>query len=639
MFDDLKINTYYLDVGNCNVTTTTLCYNDEDCPDTENCDYQNGNIEKSTCKIKDNGDFFKIDWNDIDKINNNISQYKNIFDEYSAATYDTSLMIQYVNIPYGAPSLKNSNTPINDIYEYLNLDNSSNQYSIEIIMTIIFTDFWYQYFNKLKMLINTDSHVDDFNIKDIKFEFTNKYILLDPNNNKCNFSFSKATTNNTIKFNIKLDEEIDDIDISSNYIIIDEEFGTENERQSFKNILDLYDPFYFKKYIYFYRENSEVLNNYYLLWQNYKIVCKIIILISLYYYLQNIGTVSESFTQDDKNIKIRFLLKDIIKDLDLDLNNFKSDCDTIQQKISKISALEGDGTLRYIEKSEQIKNAKNDTSNLFHLNKEILTKSQELKHKKNIISDEKKKLDKINIVLIFTIILFIIISLILLFSYKINNSIGYQLSLVFIFLIIGVYILIYTYISISVNNVNISDKLSVFKKLFNSSDLLEDFTNPPVVETTENCTASTGLDIIKCILNKYMNRDEFNDIYLYKEKYQSDYYKIIKPLLDNELKDFNNKKQGSKLHNNIADFNLSSNKRDLKVNIETIMYLMNISLLIAILLISKYYFPNFLKLIGIICIMLFIILSFIYFARVLKIVRTKSYNYYWQKPELLKKLV
>lgn len=633
MFDVLKINTYYLDVGNCNLATSTLCYNNDDCPDAETCNYNNGNIDKSTCKIKKNGNYFKIDWSDIDKIDNEITKYKNLINK-EEKTYDPINILGYVNIPQGASTLKSSNTAINDIYQYLNLDNSTNQYSFEIIMTIIFSDFWYQYFNKLKMLINTDSHVDDFNIKDIKFEFRNNYILHDPTANKCFFTFTKTT--NIIKFNIKLDEEKYIHDISSNYIIIDEESGTQHERQSFKNILDLYDPIYFKRYIYLYKEHSEKLNNYYLLWQNYKIVCKIIILISLYYNLDNIGTVSETFTEANKNTQIKFLLNKIIIDLDLDLNNFKSECNSIQHKISKISALEGDGTLRYIEKSEQIKNARNDTSNLFDLNKEILTKSQQLKHKKNIISDEKKKLDKINIVLIFTIILFIIISVILLFSSKINNSIGYQLSLVFIFLIIGVYILIYTYISISVNNVNISDKLSVFKKLFNSSDLLEDFT---VVETNEPCNNKTNLDIIKCILNKYKIRNEFSYIYQYKDKYQSDYYKIIKPLLDNELKDFNNKKKGSKLHNNIADFNLSSNKRDLKVNIETIMYLMNISLLIAILLVSKYYFPNFFKLIGIICIMLFIILSFIYFARVLKIVRTKSYNYYWQKPELLKKLV
>lgn len=613
--------------------------------DTPKNEYVDATYIDSNCKIIKDKNKFNLDFNKITSYDTKIIEYKNYLinkkaDPNLAPGRMPTLMknnIGTLTLTQWAATASPSALDENSLQDYIKMN---NDYTFETIMCLYFADFWYQYFTQLETINTNDGHVDNYNIKNHIFEFKNRYVLTISNDPSCTFAFNREATEYTIKF--KINNDLSTPSKASDFINSDDDdivqpVSTNSAAiiNSFKNILDLHRINTFEKELFYYKVNSQKLNNYILNWKHFKYNCELMLLLSLYEFLQDI---TGDIAADVKKSKIKALLYNLLSKYNNDLDKLNTECQNVLDNKARITTLEDEGKLKYIEKSEQIKNAKDDTSNLFNLNKDISTKSQQLKHKKDIISDEKKKLDKINIVLIFTIILFIIVSLILLFSSKINNSIGYQLSLVFILVIIGVYILVYTYISISVKNVNISDKLSIFKKLFNAGDLLEDFT----VETgSQQCNiGSMGTDdYLICILDKFKTREQNIDCYHYEDRYKSDYYKIIEPLLKNELKDFNNKKQGSKLHNNIADFNLSSNKRDLKVNIETIMYLMNISLLIGILLVSKYYFPNFLKLIGIICIMLFIILSFIYFARVLKIVRTKSYNYYWQKPELLKKLV
>lgn len=619
--------------------------------DTPETDYVASNNLNAECKITLDNNRYNLDFNKINSYDTKIIKYKNYLiakkanpsyektaDQLSMTTNMKSNMGTGLSLGQWTATAYPTALDLNSLQDYIIMDNDN---TFETIMCLYFADFWYQYFTQLETINTNDGHVDNYNIKNHIFEFKNKYRLNTTTSadGTCTFNFNKETSEYTIKFKIKTDLTTTQT-FSSQFLILEDNDITQPLQTnsviltSFRNILDLHRVTTFERELFYYKDNSQMLNNYILNWKHFKYNCELMLLLSLYEFLQDITGESNN---DDKKSKIKALLYDLLFKYNNELDEINTECQNILDEKSRITNLESEGKLKYIEKSEQIKNAKDDTSNLFNLNKDILTKSQQLKHKKNIISDEKKKLDKINIVLIFTIILFIIVSLILLFSSKINNSIGYQLSLVFILVIIGIYILVYTYISISVKNVNISDKLSVFKKLFNAGDLLEDFS---VVIEEPQCIRSMNTDeYLICILSKLKTREQNVDCYLYENRYQSDYYKMIEPLLKNELKDFNNKKQGSKLHNNIADFNLSSNKRDLKVNIETIMYLMNISLLIGILLVSKYYFPNFFKLIGIICIMLFIILSFIYFARVLKIVRTKSYNYYWQKPELLKKLI
>ena len=698
--------------------------------DTPKIDYLTLNKLDSNCKVEHDIDKFNLNYNKIDKYDTLLTKYKNyLIEKKRNPTYSTptdlvhiiSLMknnIASLNLGQWHHTTTANISPLpkheNSLHNYIEMNGN---YTFETIMCLYFADFWYQYYTQLKNINTNDGHVDNYNIDNHIFEFENNYtILINDTSGQCNFLFNKESSYYKIKF--KINKLSDNKNYSSQFINtdIEQENTASNIIDSFKNILDLHNTNTFKTELYYYKKNSKKLNNYILKWKNFKYNCELMLLITLYEFLQDI-TSADSYREE----KINMLLSELLPKFNEDLDKLIQECNEILAERVRINNAEASDDLRYIEISEQIKNAKNDTGILHSINKDISKKSQELKHKKNIISSEKKKLDKINIILIFTIILFIIVTLILLFSYKINNSIGYHLSFVFILVIIGVYILVYTYISISVKNVNISNKLSVFKKLFNAGDLLEDFVDSSgtaaeqtqittAEETvlsegaggggavggeggaegegeaeagggegggegegggteegggegggegegggteegereaeagggalvTNECNMSTANDILICILKKIKTRADNYTCYDYENKYQSNFYNIIKPLLDNELKDFNNKKQGSKLHNNIADFNLSSNKRDLKVNIETIMYLMNISLLIAILLVSKYYFPKFLKLIGIICIMLFIILSFIYFARVLKIVRTKSYNYYWQKPELLKKLV
>ena len=59
---------------------------------------------------------------------------------------------------------------------------------------------------------------------------------------------------------------------------------------------------------------------------------------------------------------------------------------------------------------------------------------------------------------------------------------------------------------------------------------------------------------------------------------------------------------------------------------------MNLSILLLFLIISMYYKPDFILAYGTIALILFIIIAIIYFARILRVVRTKSNNYYWNRP-------
>ena len=116
------------------------------------------------------------------------------------------------------------------------------------------------------------------------------------------------------------------------------------------------------------------------------------------------------------------------------------------------------------------------------------------------------------------------------------------------------------------------------------------------------------------------------------------YYNVINPLLNIELKKFREKNDNTKLYDKIASFNVNIGQGDIKFSIETIQYLITISILFVLILLlikitNRYYY----YLIIMISFVIFIILTLIYFVKIVRVVRTKSNNYYLDKPKSQKK--
>lgn len=300
------------------------------------------------------------------------------------------------------------------------------------------------------------------------------------------------------------------------------------------------------------------------------------------------------------------------------------------------------------------------TTKLRQINDELEKKNKLLKTINSNVEFEKKKLDKINIVYIFTICLFILLSiiLILLGSDKIDYKRGRNFINTLIFLTFIIFIGLHYYIgkiketqkdSIKLNDLldneifkiksttekfEVSDANAIHIKLSMSTDELirENFYIVDIISKlngfsihSDNLypfTAHPYPTIISCL--------KTNSLLL--EDNTKSYYNVVDPLLNKELEDYDKKNENTKMYKNIADFNLNISRRDTKFSIETINYLLNLSLLLAIILLVIFYNSDFTTIIGVIGIIIFIIISILYFTRILRIVRTDNKKKYWQKP-------
>lgn len=305
------------------------------------------------------------------------------------------------------------------------------------------------------------------------------------------------------------------------------------------------------------------------------------------------------------------------------------------------------------------------TTKLRDINDELEKKNKLLKTINSNVEFEKKKLDKINIVYIFTICLFILLSiiLILLGSDKIDYKRGRNFINTLIFLTFIIFFGLHYYIgkiketqkdSIKLNNI-LDDEIFKVKSTIEKF-ALED--KEFIKERINHKELGDGnLDVIFLInfLNGYDalgekqeifsklidEGDNFNDISfinilnnksnLLMDQTKS-YYNVVDPLLNKELEDYDKRNENTKMYKNIADFNLNISRRDTKFSIETINYLLNLSLLLAIILLVMFYNSDFTAIIGVIGIIIFIIISILYFTRILRIVRTDNKKKYWQKP-------
>ena len=275
---------------------------------------------------------------------------------------------------------------------------------------------------------------------------------------------------------------------------------------------------------------------------------------------------------------------------------------------------------RYIDNYITNNISANDTHNSTSKFKDIIDKTIELKNINNNLNDktkniknmnikvekQQKNLSKINIVLIFAIIIFIFLVICLVLHNYINNKTIYILSGIILLFALIIYIYIYN------------------------------------LKTTAYYIAENFTESSNSIITIEAKIDELgslrNSIKTNAKNLKHSYYNVINPLLNIELKKFREKNDNTKLYDKIASFNVNIGQGDIKFSIETIQYLITISILFVLILLlikitNRYYY----YLIIMISFVIFIILTLIYFVKIVRVVRTKSNNYYLDKPKSQKK--
>lgn len=427
-----------------------------------------------------------------------------------------------------------------------------------------------------------DNYKIDSNIYNHNFEVISTYSI-DGDTDKV-ISLEKS-----YKVVFKLDKEYFISDNVQSPIIFDDSIGTDTQRLSISQMLIKNDLIDLKR-------NLNIVNTTdiwsktktgYVKYESLKLHLYHLILVLIYSYISDHSWINKR----DNLIPIINIYNKLVNNKKL---IYQSELRIIRSSNEKIS--------RVTEESDKIKEAIQTTKKLKNINNAIQDNSSSLKYLNNSIGYEKTKLNKINIVFIISILLFIFLSILLLsVKYVKSSSYIYLETIITIIL----YIIIYNYIS-SIKN---ASKIIAETFSMNHDNILR--------ESDSNILAL---------------RIEGTNILSLSNENTNSYYDIINPLLNNELKHFNNKRYNNNLYDKIGQFNLNVSKRDVKYNIETIIFLMNISLLICLLIFSIYLKPDFIKIYGVIGLIIFILLAIVYFARILRVVRTKSNNFYWNKP-------
>lgn len=243
---------------------------------------------------------------------------------------------------------------------------------------------------------------------------------------------------------------------------------------------------------------------------------------------------------------------------------------------------------------------------------------EKVNKKNEEIKIKQKKLDNLQIISIVTIVLFVITILLLLFINKIKE---YNTFSIFIY-IYTILLLIY----------------SVFICFYYLKDFnnIERFITVRLADITELKTKYleilTKLVTIKDIVTIVSANNYCNNISL-------DFSDIINPLLKNEKKKYDKSEQNSELKEKITKFNYNITNRDVQYNLKMIEFMIRLLILMIVTLLLIYKFDNYIIIIGIISTSIFIVLLVIYFIEIIRLVRTNSKTYYWNKPVKEKEII
>ena len=294
------------------------------------------------------------------------------------------------------------------------------------------------------------------------------------------------------------------------------------------------------------------------------------------------------------------ILDDLANNFNTIVSNNRKELSIINTNVNSVFDEKKNDSLT---ESQQIKNVLNRTNELKQINNNLNIKTNKIKNMNTKIEEQQNKLTKINIVLIIAIIIFIFLVICLILNKYIDNKTIYISSGIISLVSLIIYIYIYN-----------------LKKT--AYYVAENFLNQNKVVIDQN---------IKLYI------EECDNIKIKSISLNHSYYDIINPLLNIELKNYREKSNNTKIYDKMASFNVNIGQRDIKFTIETIQYLINLSILFVFLLSIIKIQSNIKYIIIVISFIIFIILTALYFVKIVRVVRTKSNNYYWDKPKPLNK--
>ena len=538
--------------------------------------------------------FDKITYDDIDKLDDNtFEKYKSLLNlnyidtniSYNSRffVYNTKLISEEGNIVDLTRNIVN--VPGNKLIEV----NLSNFFNKKLNTYNFYFDFIRQFHANTTDYLNRNYSIDE---KIYEHEFTCKIrYLIDPSLTYTlnNSDFIVQDNFTILKFKLNRNN-IESKNINGELIIITHA-DDDNVRKSFINLLYNIDKNDLLKHIDLINTKDAWKKNpfSFVEYDKMNLMLNYLILLILYKY------ISKKYPGKLNNLDILVSYFNTAVS-----NNFKLLTD-INRLVETAFYRKQKNTLT---ESQQIKNVIDRTYELKKINNNLTIKSQKIKNMNNKINEQQSKLNKINIVLIVTIIIFIYILLCLILNSYINKNA--------VFISVGTILLISLVIYIYIYNL----KNTAYY-------IAENFLNSGIqTELEENISKfKLACDTIK---EKSLTLSE-------------SYYDIINPLLNIELKNYREKSDNTKLYDKIASFNVNIGQRDIKFTIETIQYLVNLSILFIIVLMLLKLTNNLKYLIITISFIIFIVLTILYFVKIVRVVRTKSNNYYWDKPKPLNK--
>lgn len=488
--------------------------------------------------------------------------------------------------------------------KYIDLSDFNLAYFTDENKDNIRLEFLKQFYLEVDMYIQTNHELND-NFFDHEFTFNNRYILSISGNNfvktdkyiPVKYKLNLGTENITI-VNMSITNTPDTTDTCQTVTPVTISESAEAANLSFNKLIALAADDAHDDGIY---NNINIYND---LDANHEDDWKINRFAFVEYFYKNI-------------IEQKKIYSDILTWLDT-IQKFPNFKDKLTIKFNKV--LNDHLTVfQYIDNYITNNISANDTHNSTSKFKDIIDKTIELKNINNNLNDktkniknmnikvekQQKNLSKINIVLIFAIIIFIFLVICLVLHNYINNKTIYILSGIILLFALIIYIYIYNL------------KTTAYY-------IAENFT-----ESSNSTTIEAKIEALEAL------RDSIKDN---AKNLKHSYYNVINPLLNIELKKFREKNDNTKLYDKIASFNVNIGQGDIKFSIETIQYLITISILFVLILLlikitNRYYY----YLIIMISFVIFIILTLIYFVKIVRVVRTKSNNYYLDKPKSQKK--
>ena len=238
--------------------------------------------------------------------------------------------------------------------------------------------------------------------------------------------------------------------------------------------------------------------------------------------------------------------------------------------------------------TKQVKDAIQNSLSIKNTNENVLNNKNKIEKIEDLIKIKKDKILKLKLLFVCMLLIFIVMGILLLQINKIKNKKFVYITPI---IIIVIYVICYYY-------------------LYNNKKYYEEFTT----ETID--------DLI------ILNNSKASEL-LVVLNYNKLYYNNINPVLKKELKKTKNKDEHYKLYKKIKNSNLNTIEKDIKYYKENIMYFINLTLLFTIILVLISVTEKYNTIIYILSLIIFIIMSYIYIYNIIKIVRTKSKNNYW----------